>query len=68
MKVKVQEMVPRVVFRETIMEEPEHMICLPLRTKTFQTIGIHLTSGCDRSISFQGGTVKVVLHFRRQAR
>ena len=64
----LHEMVPHGLFRETIMEEPEHVIYLPLRTKTFQTIDIYLTSGCDQPISFQGGTVNVVLHFRRRTR
>ena len=55
-------------FRQTVMEQPEHIIYLPLRTKTFQTIDIYLTSGCGQPISFQGGTVNVVLHFRRRTR
>ena len=64
----LHEMVPHGSFRQTVMEQPEHIIYLPLRTKTFQTIDIYLTSGCGQPISFQGGTVNVVLHFRRRTR
>ncbi|KAM7442255.1 hypothetical protein ABFA07_008758 [Porites harrisoni] len=64
----LHEMVPHGSFRQTVMEQPEHIIYLPLRTKTFQTIDIYLTSGCGQPISFQGGTVNVELHFRRRTR
>ena len=64
----LHEMVPRGLFRETMMEEPEHIHYLPLRTKTFQTIEIYLTSGCGQLLSFQGGIVYVTLHFRRRRR
>jgi len=64
----LHELVPRGEFGQTIMEEPEHLIYVPLRTKTFQTIDIYLTSACGQPISFQGGTVNVVLHFRRRTR
>ena len=59
----LHRMVPYGSFQQTIMEQPEHLIYLPLRTKTFQTIDIYLTSGCKQPISFQGGTANVVLHF-----
>ena len=64
----LHEMAPHGSFRQTVMEQPEHIIYLPSRTKTFQTIDIYLTSGCGQPISFQGGTVNVVLHFRRRTR
>ena len=64
----LHEMVPRGLFRETVLEEPKHIHYLPLRTKTFQTIDIYLTSGCGQLLSFQGGIVNVTLHFRRRGR
>ena len=59
----LHEMVPHGSFRQTVMEQPEHM-----RTKTFQTIDIYLTSGCGQPVSFQGGRVNVVLLFWRRTR
>ncbi len=64
----LHEMVPSGMFRETLMEEPLRVNYLTLRTKTFQTIDIYLTSSCGKLLSFQGGIVNVTLHFRRRAR
>ena len=64
----LHEMVPCGLFRETVLEEPKHIHYLPLRTKTFQTIDIYLTSGCGQLLSFQGRIVNVTLHFRRRGR
>ena len=64
----LHEMVPHGSLRQTVMEQPEHIIFLPLRTKKVQTIYIYLKSGCGQPISFQGGTVNDVLHFRRRTR
>ena len=58
-------MVPLGSFRETLLEEREHIVYLPLRTKIFQTIEIHLTSGYGQTPTFLDGIVSVVLHFRR---
>ena len=62
------EMVPHGRFRDTLMEEATHISYFPLRTKTFQTVEIYLTSGCGKLLSFQGGIVNVTLHFRRRTR
>ena len=62
----LHDMVPYGIFRETLIEEPEHIHYLPLRTKIFQTIDIYLTSGCGQLLSFQGEIVNVTLHFRRR--
>nr|DAC81410.1 TPA_asm: penton-1 [Rhodactis coral adintovirus] len=62
----LHEMVPCGKFRETMLEEREHLYYLPLRTKTFQTVEIYLTSGCGQLLSFLDGIVNVVLHFRRR--
>ena len=64
----LHEMVPHGMFRETLLEEPGYINYLPLRTKTFQTIDIYLTSSCGKLLSFQGGIVNVTLHFRRRTR
>lgn len=64
----LHEMVPRGMFREMLMEEPRRVNYLPLRTKTFQTIDIYLTSGCGELLSFHGGIVNVTLHFKRRVR
>lgn len=64
----LHELVPSGMFRETIMEEPGCVNYLTLRTKTFQTIDVYLTSSCSRLLSFQGGIVNVTLHFRRRRR
>ena len=60
-------MVPNGTFRETVLEEKEHVFYLPLRTKIFQTVEIYLTGGCDQRLSFLDGIVNVVLHFRRRS-
>lgn len=57
------EMVPNGKFRETLLEEKEHVLYLPMRTKISQTIEIYLTGGCGQQISFLDGTVDVILHF-----
>ena len=44
------------------LKQPEHIVYLPLRTKTFQTIDIYLTSGSGELRSFTGGKVNLVLH------
>ena len=64
----LDDMVPYGMLQETLIEEPEHIHYLPLRTKIFQTIDIYLTSACGQLLSFQGGIVSVALHFRRRTR
>ena len=63
----LQEVVPNGTFRETLLEEKEHVVYLPFRTKIFQTVEIYLTGGCGQWLSFLDGIVNVVLHFRRRA-
>ena len=63
----LHEMVPNGTFRETVLEEKEHVVYLPLRTKIFQTVEIYLTGGCGQRLSFLDGIVNVVLHFRRRS-
>ena len=62
----LHEMIPCEMFRETVLEEREHLYYLPLRTKTFQTVEIYLTNGCGQPLSFFDGIVNVILHFRRR--
>ena len=64
----LHEMVAHGMFRDTIIEEAKHISYFPLRTKTFQTIEIYLTSACGQLLSFQGRIVNVTLHFRRRTR
>lgn len=60
------EMVPNGKFREKLLEEKEHVLYLPMRSKISQTTEIYLTGSCGQQISFLDGTVDVILHFRRQ--
>ena len=63
----LHEMIPLGSFRETLLEEREHIVYRPLRTKIFQTIEIYLTSGYGQTPAFLDGIVSVVLHFRHRS-
>lgn len=61
----LHEMAPNSKFRETLLEEKDHVLYLPLHTKIFQTIEIYLTSGCGEQIPFLDRIVNMVLHFQK---
>ena len=63
----LHEMILLGSFRETLLEEREHIAYLPLRTKTFQTNEIYLMIGKGQTPEFLDGIVSVVLHFRRRS-
>ena len=56
------DMIPIGSFRETLLEEREHIVYLPSRAKIFQIIEIYLTSGYGQTPAFLDGIVSVVLH------